>query len=132
MCTLVFNRCNSHSSHRLKTHGLHFDIALIQFGFRYDPSKKPPFDVGFEGLGEIVQKGAKVTGLSPNQPVAYMKYGSFSEYQVLEEKEAIPLPDMRKEYLALLVSGLTAGISLDKVGEMKPGQNECIMRNYAQ
>ena len=89
--------------------------------YRYDPTVKPPFPCGFEGLGEVVKTGANVKSISPHQPVAYMKNGSFSEYVVLSEGEAIPLPNMKKEYLSLLVSGLTAGISLEKVGEMKQG-----------
>lgn len=35
--------------------------------------------------------------------------------QVLPETWALPLPDIRAEYVPLLVSGLTAAISLDKV-----------------
>lgn len=89
--------------------------------FRYDPTRKPPFEAGFEGLGEVVQTGAGVKSVSLRQPIAYMRNGAFTEYQILHEREAIPLPEMKKEYLSLLVSGLTAGISLEKVGEMKAG-----------
>jgi len=87
---------------------------------RYDPNIKPPFTCGFEGVGEVVQKGPLVR-LPVNQPVAYMSYGAFGEYQIIKEKEALPLPDLKKEYLTLLVSGLTAGISLEKTGEIKAG-----------
>lgn len=57
-----------------------------------------------------------------NQPVAYMVNGAFGEYQVLSEKQAIPLPAMKKEFVSLLVSGLTAGVSLDLIGQIKPGK----------
>lgn len=56
-----------------------------------------------------------------HQPVAYMVNGAFSEYQVVREREAIMLPDMKKEYVSLLVSGLTAGISLEHTGQIKAG-----------
>ena len=68
----------------------------------------------------MVQKGDK-TSLALSQPVAYMANGAFSEYITLNEREAIPVPDIRKEYLSLLVSGLTAGISLEKTAELKEG-----------
>lgn len=56
-----------------------------------------------------------------HQPVAYMVNGAFSEYQVINERQAIMLPDLKKEYVTLLVSGLTAAISLESVAEMKAG-----------
>lgn len=56
-----------------------------------------------------------------NQPVAYMVNGAFGEYQIVNEKQAIPIPDMKKEYISLLVSGLTAGISLNVIGQIKSG-----------
>lgn len=60
--------------------------------------------------------------LDLHQPVAYMQYGAFGEYHILNEKSAIPVPDLRKEYVTLLVSGLTAAIALEKVGEIKSGE----------
>lgn len=71
-------------------------------------------------MGVVVQKGSKVS-LSVGQAVGYMAPGAFGEYHVIAEERAIPLPDIKKEYLPLLVSGLTAGISLEKTGEMKEG-----------
>jgi NADPH:quinone reductase-like Zn-dependent oxidoreductase len=38
---------------------------------RYDPTLRPPFDCGFEGLGEVVVKGSK-TSVPLMQPVAVM------------------------------------------------------------
>lgn len=49
------------------------------------------------------------------------KNGSFSEYMLLNEDHAIPLPECSPAYLPLLVSGLTASISLEQVGEIKEG-----------
>lgn len=59
--------------------------------------------------------------LDLKQPVAYMQYGAFSEYMVINERQAIPVPRLKKEYVSLLVSGLTAGISLDVIGQIKSG-----------
>ncbi|XP_067948550.1 prostaglandin reductase-3-like [Watersipora subatra] len=106
----------------VKTRFVGINASDVNFSAgRYDPSKKPPFSTGFEGLGEVVQKGSNVT-LPLSQPVAYMSYGAFGEYHVINQREAIPLPVMNKEFLSLLVSGLTAGISLEKTGEIKKGE----------
>ncbi|KAL5006201.1 hypothetical protein ScPMuIL_015007 [Solemya velum] len=88
---------------------------------RYDASVQPPFDCGFEGLGEVVTAG-KNSVLNVGQPVMYLQYGAFSEYKVVPAKRVIPLPSVTAEYLSLFVSGLTAAISLDKLGEIKKGE----------
>lgn len=54
-----------------------------------------------------------------------MSYGAFGDYHVIDQREAIPLPSLQKEFISLLVSGLTAGISLEKTGEMKAGRIFC-------
>ncbi|XP_013406757.1 prostaglandin reductase-3-like [Lingula anatina] len=89
---------------------------------KYDPKKKPPFDAGFEGVGVVVDMGDACKGFSLGQPVGYMKYGSFADYVVLSAKTVFPLPEAKAEYVPCLVSGLTAAVSLDKVGEIKSGE----------
>jgi len=92
---------------------------------RYDPAFAPtqvPFDCGFEGLGEVVTLGDGVKNIRSGQPVAYMNFGAFSEYTVIPAKLALPVPAVKPEYIPFLVSGLTASISLDKVGELKAGE----------
>lgn len=87
----------------------------------YDPTAKPPFDTGFEAIGEVVkceQAGAK---FSHGQPVLYSNFGAFAEYKAVNSSLLIPLPDLNPNYLPLLVSGLTASLALDKVGHLKSG-----------
>ena len=43
-------------------------------------------------------------------PVACMSYGSFSDYQLIPAKLAMPVPVVAPEIVALLTSGLTASI----------------------
>ena len=95
---------------------------------RYFADSQPPFDIGFEGVGEVVAKGDKCDDIKLGQPVAYMQSGAFAEYVSLERKMAIPLPmpQAKPEVISLLVSGLTAAISLDKVGELKSGEKVLI------
>ncbi|XP_067948542.1 prostaglandin reductase-3-like [Watersipora subatra] len=88
---------------------------------RYFPDSAPPFPVGFEGLGVVVQKGSKVS-MQLGQPVAYMANGAFTEYMQIEESKVIPLPELNKEFLPLLVSGLTAGIALEQTANLKKGE----------
>lgn len=94
---------------------------INQTAGKYDPTARPPFDVGFEGVGEVVSAGDKVAHML-GKPVAYIQFGAFAEYTQLPAKFALPLPACKAEFVPLLVSGLTAAISLDKVGEMKSGE----------
>ncbi|XP_070603544.1 prostaglandin reductase 3 [Erythrolamprus reginae] len=90
---------------------------------RYDVLVKPPFDVGFEGIGEVVALGLSASAkYTVGQSVAYVKSGAFSEYIVVPAKEAIPIPSMKPEILTLLVSGTTAYISLKELGELSEGK----------
>jgi len=86
---------------------------------RYAPDVPPPFDTGFEGVGEIVAKGSGAVGSTIGQAVGYMSHGAFSEYKILETKDVIPVPSIKAEYIPLFVSGLTASIALDKVANLK-------------
>jgi len=95
---------------------------------RYFTSAQPPFDIGFEGVGEVVDKGDQCRDINIGQTVAYMSNGAFAEYISIPRKMAIPLPiaEARPEVISLLVSGLTAAISLDVVGEIKAGEKVLI------
>ena len=88
---------------------------------RYSPGSKPPFPAGFEAIGEVVDAG-QTTRLAPGTPVALMGDGAFSEFLVVNEKTCFPLPRADPHFLPLLVSGLTASISLERVGEIKEGE----------
>nr|XP_060630956.1 prostaglandin reductase 3 [Anolis sagrei ordinatus] len=90
---------------------------------RYIAEVKPPFDAGFEGIGEVVALGLSASSrFSVGQPVAYIKYGAFAEYIVVPAKEAIPVPSVKPEFLTLLVSGTTAYIGLKELGELSEGK----------
>ncbi|XP_036607401.1 prostaglandin reductase 3 [Trichosurus vulpecula] len=90
---------------------------------RYNPSVKPPFDVGFEGVGEVVALGLSASAkYTIGQTVAYTTHGSFAEYTVVPAKIAIPVPSVKPEYLTLLVSGTTAYLSLKELGGLSEGK----------
>ena len=84
---------------------------------------KPPFDVGFESAGEVVWIGDEAkSSLKVGDAVLVNQYGAFSQYLVLPAKLAVPLPNLKPEYIALSVSGTTASISLERYGDLKSGK----------
>ncbi|KAL6108841.1 ptgr3 [Pungitius sinensis] len=90
---------------------------------RYDPSAKPPFDAGFEGVGEVVGLGLSASSrYTVGDAVAYFGSGAFAEYTVVPAKESVPVAAARPELLALLVSGATAYIALKRLGDLAEGE----------
>ncbi|KAF1806751.1 orotate phosphoribosyltransferase, partial [Mucor lusitanicus] len=89
---------------------------------KYIPGIKPPFDVGFEALGEIVAVGSNVSKDKIGSHVIYTQYGAFAEYVEISHKAVIPVPNARPELLGLLTSGLTASIALAETGRMTKGE----------
>ncbi|OCT74556.1 hypothetical protein XELAEV_18033539mg [Xenopus laevis] len=90
---------------------------------RYDISTKPPFDAGFEGIGEVVALGLSASKTyAVGQTVAYVQGGSFAEYTVIPAQLAVPVPLVKPEFLTLLISGTTAYISLKEMGQLSEGK----------
>lgn len=90
---------------------------------RYDPSVKPPFDIGFEGIGEVVGLGLSASSrFTIGDTVAYFNSGAFAEYTVVPAKQSVPVPTVKPEFLTLLVSGATAYIALKRLGDLAKGE----------
>lgn len=89
---------------------------------RYLPSAKPPLDTGFEGLGRVVGMGESCGAYKPGDAVCYVHNGAFSDYILIPAKHAVPIPSCDPRYLAFLVSGLTASIALERVGQLREGE----------
>lgn len=90
---------------------------------RYDRTVKPPFDAGFEGIGEVVGLGLSASSrYTIGDSVAYFGSGAFAEYTVVPSKECIPVPAVKPEFLTLLVSGATAYIALKRLGDLAKGE----------
>ncbi|XP_030638675.1 prostaglandin reductase 3 isoform X2 [Chanos chanos] len=90
---------------------------------RYDPTVKPPFDAGFEGIGEVVGLGLSASSrYTVGDKVAYFGDGAFAEYTVVPVKKALPVPAVKPEYLTLLVSGATAHVALQRLGDLAKGE----------
>lgn len=90
---------------------------------RYDPSVTPPFDAGFEGIGDVVGLGLSASSrYTVGDAVAYFRNGAFAEYTVVPAKECVPVPAVKPEFLTLLVSGATACIALKRLGDLDKGE----------
>jgi len=90
---------------------------------RYDPSAKPPFDAGFEGVGEVVGLGLSASSrYTVGDAVAYFGGGAFAEYTVVSAAESVPVPAAEPEFLALPLSGATAYIALKRLGDLAEGE----------
>ncbi|SAM08266.1 hypothetical protein [Absidia glauca] len=89
---------------------------------KYTPGVKPPFDTGFEALGQVVHAGSKVPKDKVGSFAIVSQYSAFSEYLIVSAKGLIPVPNPKPEYIGLPASGLTASISLAEKGQMKSGE----------
>ncbi|GLU09294.1 hypothetical protein SLE2022_261600 [Rubroshorea leprosula] len=91
-------------------------------GNNRDLSSLLPFDAGFEAVGIIAAVGDSVRGLKVGTPAAVMTYGSYAEFIMVPSKHILPVGRPDPEVVAMLTSGLTASIALEKVGQMESGK----------
>ena len=82
----------------------------------------PPFDMGGEASGVIVAVGEGVQGFKEGDAVLSIGDGGYREYFTAKATRLIPLPQASAESVLLGVSGLTASIALDVVGEMRTNE----------
>lgn len=90
----------------------------------YFKEQAPPFDCGFEAIGTVVAAGAAAAslGFSDGQVVGFSHFGSFAEYIAVPAASCVRMPDLKPEYLCLIVSGMTAAVALGEVGQPKKGE----------
>nr|BAK05909.1 predicted protein [Hordeum vulgare subsp. vulgare] len=81
-----------------------------------------PFDAGFEAVGIVASVGDSVRHIKVGTAVALMTFGSYAEFTVVPAKHLLLVPRPDPEVVAMLTSGLTASISLEKSGQMTSGQ----------
>ncbi|WVZ65206.1 hypothetical protein U9M48_014612 [Paspalum notatum var. saurae] len=87
-----------------------------------ETASRLPFDAGFEGVGIVASVGDSVNHIKVGTPVALMTFGSYAEFTQVPAKHLLPVPRPDPEVVAMLTSGLTASIGLDKAGQMTSGQ----------
>jgi NADPH:quinone reductase-like Zn-dependent oxidoreductase len=98
----------------IKNHAVGINASDVNFtSGAYMPGVKPPFPCGFEAVGTVVAAGPKAMA-KEGDTVCYMEYGAFADYQTTSK--VFPVPSADPKYIPLLVSGLTAAISLNENG----------------
>ncbi|GAB2267259.1 hypothetical protein Dimus_002244 [Dionaea muscipula] len=91
-------------------------------GNNNDPSAHLPFDAGFEAVGIIAATGDSVHDLKVGTPAAVMAFGCYAEFIMVPAKYVLPVDRPDPEAVAMLTSGLTASIALEKAGQMDSGK----------
>eukprot|EP00262_Sarcandra_glabra_P003563 TRINITY_DN14304_c0_g1_i1.p1 TRINITY_DN14304_c0_g1~~TRINITY_DN14304_c0_g1_i1.p1 ORF type:complete len:495 (+),score=90.93 TRINITY_DN14304_c0_g1_i1:140-1624(+) len=81
-----------------------------------------PFDAGFEAVGLIAAVGDSISGLRIGTPVAVMTFGSYAEFTMVPAKHILPVARPEPGVVAMLTSGLTASIALEKAAQMESGK----------
>lgn len=111
---------------RNKYVGINASDVNMAAGRYFSKNLTLPFDIGFEAVGEVADFGEEVKDFKRGQPVMYMGMNAFAEYVYIPENEVIPITSLKPEFLPLMVSGTTAGLSLDKLGHIVPGEKVLI------
>ncbi|WOH04726.1 hypothetical protein DCAR_0624138 [Daucus carota subsp. sativus] len=81
-----------------------------------------PFNAGFEAVGIIAAVGDSVRHLNVGSPAAIMTFGGYSEFTMVPSKHILPVARPDPEVVAMLTSGLTASISLEKAAQIDHGK----------
>ena len=88
----------------------------------YFVNTPPPFALGVEAAGEVVAVGSNVLHLQVGDHViTAVLGGGYCEYLTIDASKAIPVALATPEVMTIVVSGLTAAIGLEVVGEIKTG-----------
>jgi NADPH-dependent curcumin reductase CurA len=87
----------------------------------------PPADTGVEAVGLIEAVGDGVENLRVGDPVAVVKAGfAYRHRQICAPDEVIPIPEASPRMLALIPSGVSALLALERVGELASDEVVCI------
>jgi len=93
---------------------------------RYEAGAELPLDLGVEAAGIVVEAGDEVRHLERGDAVVTSSLGGgYREYNVVHASNAIQVPQPSPEALSIMVSGLTASIALEEVGNL--GHDETVL-----
>ncbi|GAA0176371.1 oxidoreductase [Lithospermum erythrorhizon] len=87
-----------------------------------DLTSRLPFDAGFEAVGIVAAIGESVKHLKVGSPAAIMTFGSYAQFTSVPSKHILAVPSPDPEIIAMLTSGLTASIGLEKAAQMESGK----------
>ncbi|KAL7590801.1 hypothetical protein Lser_V15G34487 [Lactuca serriola] len=101
---------------------VNFSSGSYFSGSKQEISSRLPFDAGFEGVGLIAAIGEGVKNLKVGTPAAIMTFGAYAEFAMVPSKHILPVARPDPEVVAMLTSGLTASIALEKSAQMESGK----------
>uniref|UniRef100_A0A5B7BUR3 Putative zinc-binding alcohol dehydrogenase domain-containing protein 2 n=1 Tax=Davidia involucrata TaxID=16924 RepID=A0A5B7BUR3_DAVIN len=101
---------------------VNFSSGRYFSGNNKDLGSRLPFDAGFEAVGIIAAVGDSVDNLKIGTPAALMTFGSYAEFMMVPSKHILPVARPDPEVVAMLTSGLTASIALEKAAQMDSGK----------
>lgn len=101
---------------------VNFSSGRYFSGSNKDTASLLPFDAGFEAVGIIAAIGDSVKHLRVGTPAALMTYGSYAEFTAVPSKHILPVARPDPEVVAMLTSGLTASLALEKAAHMDSGK----------
>ena len=79
-----------------------------------------PCGTGVEAVGTVVAVGASVDSSRLGQAVSTVCVGQgYCDYQVIDQEQAIPVPEATAQVLALIPTGVSALVALEQVAELK-------------
>ncbi|KAG8368363.1 hypothetical protein BUALT_Bualt15G0037700 [Buddleja alternifolia] len=105
---------------------VNFSSGWYFSGSNADIASRLPFDAGFEAMGVIAAIGDSVKHLKVGTPAAIMTFGTFgcyAEFTMVPSKHILPVARPDPEFVAMLMSGLTASIALEKAAQMDSGKS---------
>ncbi len=108
---------------QVRTAGVNFSDVLARQGLN-PQAPRPPYILGLETAGEIVEVGENVAGLSPGQRVlAYHVGGGYAERVAVPAAQVFPIPDSIPYQSAVLLplNYGTAYFALYRTGPVEPG-----------
>lgn len=101
---------------------VNFSSGRYFSGNKNDLASTLPFDAGFEAVGIIAAIGESVDNLKVGTPAALMTFGGYAEFTMVRARHILPVARPDPEVVAMLTSGLTASIALEKAANMESGK----------
>jgi NADPH2:quinone reductase len=105
----------------LRAAGLNRGEFILGHGLQKSGTTKP---IGMEGAGEVAKAGSGVSGFRPGERVMGRCSGAFSDYVVMDLREAMPMPDKLsfEQAAAVPLTFLVAQDMLIDQGRLKEGE----------
>jgi NADPH-dependent curcumin reductase CurA len=103
-----------------------FDRAVIRDELPYR-LLSPPFDLGVEAIGQVIEIGQSVNSFSVGDFVSTTRFTqSYKEYQVEVASKVWKIPNLNPDYVALRPTAVSVLVALEQVGQIKDGETVAI------